>query len=350
MISVKQTILFVAPGKNSFITSDRNILAKEFNIIENIYRWNKKLLTPVHILRQILFFAKTIKRSHSIVIEFAGYWSLIPVLYGRFFNVNTFIILHGTESANLPELNYGSLRKFPLRWFCMKSAKFADMLLPVSDSLIKTRNTFLGNKDTEMQGLYHFFPNLTTPYKVIHNGLDSIFWTPDDITKDQNSFITVFGPGQFFLKGGDLLIDLAKRRHDLKIYVAGFPPENIGRNIPENIMFFGHVEQSELKTIFSRCKFYFQLSAFEGFGLSLCEAMLCKCIPIGSNVNAIPDIIGDTGYIVSERNIDELEKIVLKAIDSKTGLNNGEAARSRIIEKFPLSHRKNKLINILNEL
>ena len=43
--------------------------------------------------------------------------------------------------------------------------------------------------------------------------------------------------------------------------------------------------REKLRNYYSKSQFHFQLSMYEGFGLALCEAMLCRCIPIGSSVN-----------------------------------------------------------------
>ena len=61
------------------------------------------------------------------------------------------------------------------------------------------------------------------------------------------------------------------------------------------------ITQRELINYFSMSRFYLQLSFSEGFGNALCEAMLCECVPIGSNVGAIPFIINDTGFILKKK-------------------------------------------------
>ncbi len=342
----KKTIIFIAPGLNSFIASDIKILEDEFNVVKQIYSWKKKQTVPFLFVRQLSFLLKHIAKSHSIIVEFAGYWSYLPTILGKFFKTKTYIILHGTETASIPELNYGSLRKPLLKWFCKQSFRNAFMLLPVSKSLIKTKNTFYTTKNAEKQGVKHFFPTIKTPYKVIPNGLDIEFWKPNDEIKNPKSCIAVFGKGQFNLKGGDLLLELAVRMPDLNIYVAGY--EYQLHNQPDNITFLGHINHNELRSLYSRSAYYFQLSAFEGFGLSLCEAMLCKCIPIGANVNAIPEIIGDSGYILKKHDPDALVKLVCYAIENTNIYESGCQARKRIIEQYPLSKRKNALIKTIH--
>jgi glycosyltransferase involved in cell wall biosynthesis len=79
---------------------------------------------------------------------------------------------------------------------------------------------------------------------------------------------------------------------------------------------------------------------------TLCEAMLCECIPIGSNVNGIPDAIGDTGIIVKKRDVMELEAGLRKALE----LNTGGKASNRIKENFSFELREKNLISALEEI
>lgn len=71
--------------------------------------------------------------------------------------------------------------------------------------------------------------------------------------------------------------------------------------MPENVVLMKKINQDELINQFQAHEFYAQLSMFEGFPNALCEAMLCGCIPIGSSVSAIPDIIGETGFILDKK-------------------------------------------------
>ena len=96
---------------------------------------------------------------------------------------------------------------------------------------------------------------------------------------------------------------------------------------------------------FNKAIVYLQVSITEGMPVSLGEAMLCECIPVGSNVNGIPDAIGDTGVIVPRRNIEDIEKAVRQAL----ALNTGEKARKYVLENFTLEKREEKFIRILKK-
>ncbi len=221
----------------------------------------------------------------------------------------------------------------------------ASKLLPVSSSLIKTKNTYYSDDKFSFQGYKHFFPKINTENKVVPNGCDSNFWMRDtNEKKEENTFIAVLSNEQFFLKGGDVIINIAKLFPKQKFYIAGCNTPKIEKT--DNVHFLGKVSPEKLRELYSKCQFHFQLSVFEGFGCALAEAMLCECIPIGSSVNIIPEIIGDTGFILEKRDVVALKKTVKKAlaIEDKKALE--QKARARIIDKYPMDKRERELFSL----
>ena len=306
------------------------------------------MLTPFYMLHQIYFILKKHKSIKKIIISSGGYWSLIPSLAGKLLGIEVFIILNGSDCAAIPSINYGDLRKFPLKKVIEISYKKATTLLPVSSSLILTNNTFLSKTQETKQGYKHFFPDIKTEAIVLHNGIDVNFWKPlKGIKKVKNSFISVFsGTSQFQRKGGDLILEVAKKFPDCKFFLAGLEkPKNI--NSSDNVVFLGKLTPNELRKYYNMSEYYFQLSTFEGFGVALCEAMACKCIPIGSSVNMIPEIIGDSGYILHNKNLSELENLINKVLLNKSNQKLANKARNQICNNFPMEKREKKLLELI---
>lgn len=343
----KEKLIFVAPILNSFIKKDYQILKQEFKVVKNIYSWHQKILTPVFLIRQFFYFLFITPSCSCILIEFGGYWSLIPSIFGKIYNKPTFIVIHGTDGCSIPSINYGSYRKKILAIFCEYSFKYAHRLLPVSDSLMKIKNTYSDIKSEELQGVLNHFPSIKTPYTTLYNGLDINTWKVDKVVKEEASFITVFTNTQFLRKGGDLILSIAKKNRHCKFYMAGMTRPNHIEDISANVIFLGKLNPEELKTYYKKSRFNLQLAVFEGFGLALCEGMLSQCIPIGSSVNAIPQIIGDTGYILKTKDINKLQLLINKALSDKNKDERGKRAQERIKSLYPLEKRQKKLIEII---
>ncbi|TVP51704.1 MAG: glycosyltransferase [Mongoliibacter sp.] len=343
----KPKALIVVPSFQSFILQDIELLSERYELTINHYDWRNKALAPVYLFRQFFHLLVTIPQCRFILIHFGGYWSFFPTLLGKIFGKPSYIILHGTDCASIPELNYGSLRIPLLKWFCKKSYEWATKLFPVSDSLIFTKNSYINYEKPIFNGLKHHFPNLQTPILVIPNGFDTHFWVPDEKLKtNPNSYLTVLSTSQFYLKGGDLIIQLAEQMPESKFQLVGLNcPPDIER--PKNVEFLGRLEKKELKIRYQSSAYYMQISSFEGFGCALCEAMLCGCIPIVSEVNALSQIIGDTGVTVPFRRFSNLQ-ISVQMINSLTkGQNINQYARKRIMELFPLEKRRDLLFESL---
>src|SRR5690606_37520679 len=138
------------------------------------------------------------------------------------FSKKVFIITHGTDCASIPEINYGSLRISLLKRICDFSYRRATAIFPVSESLIETELLFDPEITSKKQGLLHRFPGLQTPMEVIYNGLDENQWTlPTDGKRIENSFLAVMSTNQFILKGGDLILEIAKKYPNCSFYFAG---------------------------------------------------------------------------------------------------------------------------------
>ncbi len=335
-------LLFVYPKKATFIDLDIELLSSEFKIHENFYSWHKKKIIPFFLIHQFFSLFFKARRFHAVVISFGGYWALIPTLIGKFFGKPVYIIIHGSDAVSIPELNYGSFRIKLLSIVLNFCYSMADRLLPVSQSLVYTENKFFKKDKVLKHGYQAQLPNLNTPHKVIHNGFDFKKWYLSE--KKQNCFITVFSESQFILKGGDLILAIADSFPDYKFKIIGTTAPDSLINIPKNVQFLGRKNQEELALEFSHAKYYFQLSSFEGFGCSLCEAMLSGCIPIVSSVNTLPTIVGDSGYILEDRSVDSLISLIELAIFSK---KKKSSPRARILNNFSKEKRGIELISVI---
>jgi glycosyltransferase involved in cell wall biosynthesis len=236
-----------------------------------------------------------------------------------------------------------------MRFFCSASYRMATCLLPVSESLILTRNSYYKKGEVVIQGYQHFLPGIKTPAQVVHNGLDLEHWQPvPGMSKQRYTFISVFTNEQFILKGGDLILDVAADLPDCTFYIAGCDKPDTDTEL-NNVIFLGRISPDELKKYYSQAQFHLQLSIFEGFGYSLCEAMLCHCIPIGSNVNMIPEIIGDSGFILEKRDADDLARMIRLAMQVEEPEQLGLRARRSIMEKFSAEKRLKRMIDIIHK-
>ena len=344
----KLKLLFISNGIPSFTKIDIDILKSEFEVVLFSKLWTNNFSVIInHILLIIKLFTLRNKVS-KIVISFASHWSYFPSIIGRLFNIPVAIILHGTDCASILSLNYGDLRKPILKRIIKSSIKNASILLPVSETLIKVENLYNGNNIERYQGLNSFFKIDKLKFKTIYNGIDSNFWKPNfNIKKKKYSFIAVFSNQQFFLKGGDLIIGLAKEFPNCSFYIAGcdtIPDQYLK---PNNLILLGHIPKEKLLEYYNQSQFHLQLSVFEGFGCSLVESMMCNCIPIGSKVNIIPYIIGNTGVVLEKRNQQDLNKIILNLTTSSTKELSFDDSRNRAKENFDFEIRKKKLVNAI---
>lgn len=329
-------IIFIYSNLSTFVKTDINILSKKYDLIKYQSLFSKNIFSfLISQLRLFFFLVLNISRCKAVYVWFADYHSFLPIFFSKVFNKKSFLVLGGYDVTYLPEINYGSFSN-PLRSFCARySIKNATVNLAVSDNLIEDAKKYVYNANVI----------------VIYTGYSKDKFKMDD-DKNNDSVLSVLGAKDLqraYLKGVDLIIEIAKILSDITFTLIDVNEEVIRNNfsVTNNVKFVKAVPQDELIGFYQKSSVYIQLSLREGLPNSVCEAMLCGCVPVGINAGGIPVAIGDAGYLAENRDYKKIAELIVAALNSDVSLRR--KARQRIIEKFSLELREERLFNIINE-
>jgi glycosyltransferase involved in cell wall biosynthesis len=348
-MSVKLKIIYVTAFNSSFINKDRILLEKYFELIPFFFNPLPKWKTPFSLIKQLLKLISEINSAKCIVCQFAGFHTVFPVFIGKLFNKKVYIILLGAECHNYPKIQHGNFRKKILGKATSYSLKNAFKLLPIDYSLANWENNY-DEEEPKFQGFLNLAKPCKTPFEVIPHGFDDIKFNYLPENKIKKSFLTIsssVAPPVYYRKGIDLIIQVAPFFPDCSFSILCKNDYLIIDELPQNVTLLDAVPYDKLAEKIAEYEYYLQVSIAEGLPNALCEAMLCGCIPIGSDSFAIPHIIDKTGYIVKKRDLEELRLLISKAIQNNSNVNLSQEARNRIQQLYPLNAREKRLIEVL---
>lgn len=347
---MKEKIIYIYPASASFIKKDIELLQKNYEVLSPEYNWINKKKLLLNFVKQFLFLLKNITKVKAVFVMFGGYWSFLPVLFGKLFNKKILVILGGTDCVSFPNYNYGSLRKPLMRWFIKKTYQYADKLLPVDESLVFNEYSYDENAHYKYQGYSYFFKNIKTPFKVIENGFNNNLFK-ESLQKEKNTFIVLAkaeSDQRVRIKGIDKVLFLAEQFPNCNFTIIGLNIVKAGlqNKIPKNVSVFPFLKPIEFIKYLQSHQYVIQLSISEGFPNALCEAMLCNCIPIVSNVGAMPKIIEDSGYLMKSSNNKYLKDEFKKVLNTTSEENLIKAKKARFIikNKYDISRREALLL------
>ncbi len=246
------------------------------------------------------------------------------------------MVVGGYDVAYLPEINYG---QFTLGWrnrmYAKFTLKYADKVLVVDPSLKEDaiKNAGVDGKN----------------FEYMPTGYNSSKFHPE---KGKESLVLTVAAGESWdrvrIKGVDIFVESAKYLPSVRFLVIGIQGDALSKlkkSASPNIEFMGHISQEDLITYYQKAKVYCQLSMREGLPNALCEAMLCECIPVGTERNGIPIAIGDAGFYVPYGDPVAAANAIRQAIYSPVEL--GQKARNRIKEIFSEERRESGLVQVI---
>ncbi|OIP82308.1 MAG: hypothetical protein AUK44_07955 [Porphyromonadaceae bacterium CG2_30_38_12] len=353
-------IIYVKPNNSSFIHGDEELLSKHFEVRSLLLEqakgntvYFKNLLNMCWVL-----LLKGLTGKFVFVCWFADYHAALMTFLARITGNKSVIFIGGQETVCYPELNKGVYRNKFRGWCVAYSLRNATTVIANHLSLIYHENRYYNADNPHIDGVKHYVRGFKTPFDVVYNGIDSTKFVRDfSISKQPNLILTVGTMshlGDFKNKGFDLFIEVAARNPQWQMILIGMNPnylewveENYSVLKIKNLKIIpSFCPQDILSKNYNQAKVFVQCSITEGMPNTLSEAMLLECVPVGSNINGIPDAIGDTGVIVKHRNVTEIETAIEKALT----MNTSSAARQRVIELFSFEKREKKLSEIFRDI
>jgi len=337
-------IVYSFPVRTAFIERDLEMI-RPHAAIKDLEFTQSPIKLPFYLILQFFQLLWFLPRTSQYLCFFGGYHCILPVVFGKAFGKKCTIQAGGTDCINMPEIGYGNFRKKWLRMATVFSFKNCSLILPVAEALVSQHYNY-DPRINPKQGLLQLIPGLKTPIQVIPNGFDTKFWKELGMERVRHSFISVATStstlARALVKGYDLIAQLAASNPEWSFTLVG--DANYQATSP-NILVLGKERPEALVQLYNTHEFYLQLSSSEGFPNALGEAMACGCIPIGSAVGAIPEILGDTGLLLKRKELGTLQQLIQDWMDGKTKLTS---PRARIESYFTYGHRQKLLLRALS--
>ena len=343
---MKNNVTVVYSIERSFVKSDISILEALGLKVYKIHSEPEKTLMYFlyNRLKESWLSVFYIFKSKLLIAWFNDYHSFIPILISKLFLKKSVIIVGGYDAIVDNKNNHGLFLKGGLRSTIAKlNYKMVNEVWIVHKSL-ENGCDFAKQKFNIISGVRSFTSKKNIVIKEINTGYDTRFWNYDQ-SEEKTGILTA----AFFsekrvvnIKGLNIFNKLASLLPNINFTIAGESGIRISDfiNLESNIKVMGVQNRSQMKELYQKNKFYFQGSRLEGLPNSLCEAMLCGCIPIGSRVFGIPDAIGKTGVLFdTEKDIEQ----IVEFVNSDLGATDSKNARNRVVRKYDISKRTEKI-------
>ena len=274
-------IYFAGTMQSVFIQQDADLLSENHKLTIFDFSKHAASFSNIHnfLLRSLLEW-NNVRKSDVVVLWFADYPALPFIIWAKLFRKPIITHVGGWEVYSAPEINYGNqlnpIRGAATRWILRNS----------------TVNVCMSNA----------YKNIILACEPRSNVRIIPGWVDVDcdvskIKKDK-PVVTALISIKFtnFLKGIPTFLKATK---------------GLDAKVIENI------QHDELINLLKSTRVYCQLSYTESFGMTLLEAMSCGCIPVVTDRDALPEVVGDCGYVVPYGDVDATRKAILKAFKNR---------------------------------
>jgi glycosyltransferase involved in cell wall biosynthesis len=327
-------ILFVHNYLATFTRIDLEILRSAHHVRE----WEVRRDNVPGLLHTNAGLPAAVAWADLVFAWFGGYHALLPFLLAKAQGRKCVVVASGYDVAAQPEIDYGNMRPGIRRPIGRQVFALADRVLPVSEFARGEAQRNAGVPDGKMQ--------------VIPHGVDTAQFRPpaNDVRPFQVLTVASVKQGILRTKGLPTFVQAAAALPDVPFLIAGPYEQEAAAQLcgegPPNIRLLGPQRGSELVALMQQSAVYAQLSAYESFGMAVAEAMACGCAPVVSNRGALPEVVGDAGYVAPYGDVAATVTAIGAALARHRTV--GVQARRRVCEVYPLARRQQALLGALD--
>jgi glycosyltransferase involved in cell wall biosynthesis len=304
-------LYFVGYLTSHFIADDVDILGEDHDLTIFDLSVNAASFKKIHTyLISTLFEWRRVYSSDVVWIWFADYPALPFIVWGKLFRKPIVIRIAGWEVYSAPDIHYGNQLN-PIRG-------------AVSRWIIRNATVCITPSVAYEKIIRKLEPGVNIV--VIPNSIDTE--TCESVLPFKCGVVTALTSMKF--------------TRDLK----GIPTfekatEGIDACVIEN------APHDELIEILKASKVYCQLSYTESFCVTLLEAMACGCIPVVTDKDALPEVVGNCGLLVPYGDVEKTRAAIMLALKAGTADIKSVRNRAKIFSRERKRESKKRLLGEL---
>jgi glycosyltransferase involved in cell wall biosynthesis len=157
--------------------------------------------------------------------------------------------------------------------------------------------------------------------EVVYHGVDHSRYRPMDKSESKRRFGFDTNEKHILVVAGNdarertdltrkIFDQVKKRRSDVKLIRPGSSETLVG----PDIINIGYVPEPDMPVLYNAADVFLHTSEYEGFGVTIVEAMSCGVPVVVSNKAAIPEVVGSYGNMVDLDSDDVVEQFVAKIL------------------------------------
>ena len=313
-------VLYVHSRRNTFTDIDRAALAERFEVED--YFQPRLRVRPLELARKL-------RRADVVFGWFASWHTFAALALARVLRKPSVLVIGGFDTARMPEIGYGAQRPGPRRWMTRRTIAMATRLITNSNYSMREIEANLGLGPDRVA--------------VIHHGIPDRFGGRAQAQAERMALsVGVVYRANLERKGHRPFVQAASRLPNVEFVLAGRWTDDAAAELralaSANVILTGYLDDAALDSLFERAAVYVQASRHEGFGLSVAEAMLARCVPVVTDAGALLEVVGDAGVRIDSPDPDRIADGVRAALE--LGPEAGERARRRVLDRFTYEARR----------
>ncbi|MFW5884805.1 MAG: glycosyltransferase family 4 protein [Patescibacteria group bacterium] len=285
----------------------------------------------------------TLRKENFDVLHITSPDARVPVGYGG----KVICTFQDLSVYKQPEL-FSKAKKIKSRYNRQAMAKRADQIIAVSDST--------------KRDLKEYFSLDAKKIKVIKNGVDKRFFNiPEErkklgkmlkrkfgINREYILFVGTIEPSKNItrlMQAFRIFKDLLESKgefSDYQLIIGGKEGWLSGKylqiakdlGINEDIKFLGYVEGDDLKSLFSQAKLFVMPSLYEGFGMTVLEAMASKTPCLVSDIDPLKETADGGAEFVDPYDVEKMADKMRQLVNDKEKNKNRAKKGYEIAKRF----------------
>tara|TARA_B100000965_G_scaffold249268_1_gene209398 strand:- start:72 stop:1136 length:1065 start_codon:yes stop_codon:yes gene_type:complete len=290
-------------------------------------------------LRRLFWLQKAVP---SIMKKFNAEYFLSPLLEAPLFtNVKSIVLAHDLIPIRYPSISFLSL--FHLTY------------IPL---ILKQSKLILCNSISTANDLHDFYRVPRSKLFPIKLGFNNQKYYP--LNKIRKKFFLIIGrhnPHKNLERVVKAFL-FAKINNYKLVFVGSFDKRYTPRlikivdelNLRHLCVWKGWVNDDEKLLLLNECQALIIASLWEGFGLPALEAMACGTPVIASDRGALPEVIGDCGYLVNPFNIESIASAMNAVINDEKSLGKALELGPARASSFDWSDTARSIEKIIREV